>query len=71
MTRVMTDEEKAQLEVPFVGKNGTTRKLEVRRQNCLCCIVFRAYTDFSSAYSRKTETKKIIAIRDQVAGAGS
>lgn len=33
----MTDEEKAQLEVPFVGKNGTTRKLEVRRQNC--CVV--------------------------------
>ncbi|KAL5485081.1 NEW1 [Sanghuangporus weigelae] len=28
VTRVMTDEEKAQLEVPFVGKNGTTRKLE-------------------------------------------
>ena len=28
-TRVLTEEEKAQLEVPFVGKNGTTRKLEV------------------------------------------
>ncbi|KAI5123665.1 hypothetical protein M0805_001694 [Coniferiporia weirii] len=27
-TRVLTAEEKAQLEVPFVGKNGTTRKLE-------------------------------------------
>lgn len=25
----MTEEEKAQMEVPFVGKNGTTRKLEV------------------------------------------
>ena len=29
VTRVMTDEEKAQLDIPFVGKNGTTRKLEV------------------------------------------
>ncbi|EJD03132.1 uncharacterized protein FOMMEDRAFT_123325 [Fomitiporia mediterranea MF3/22] len=28
VTRVLTEEEKAQLEVPFVGKNGTTRKLE-------------------------------------------
>ncbi|THH07494.1 hypothetical protein EW145_g3336 [Phellinidium pouzarii] len=28
ITRVLTDEEKAQLEVPFVGKDGTTRKLE-------------------------------------------
>ncbi len=26
---MLTDEDKAQLEVPFVGKNGTTRKLEV------------------------------------------
>lgn len=30
-TRVLTDEEKAQLEVEFVGKNGQKRKLEVRR----------------------------------------
>jgi hypothetical protein len=29
-TRVLTDEEKAQLEVEFVGKNGSTRKIEVR-----------------------------------------
>ncbi len=29
-TRVMTEEEKAELEVPFVGKNGEKRKLEVR-----------------------------------------
>jgi len=28
VSRVLTDEDKAQLEVPFVGKNGTTRKLE-------------------------------------------
>lgn len=28
-TRVLTDEEKAQLEVEFVGKNGQKRKLEV------------------------------------------
>ncbi|KLO14597.1 hypothetical protein SCHPADRAFT_914787 [Schizopora paradoxa] len=28
VSRVLTDEEKAQLEVPFVGKNGATRKLE-------------------------------------------
>lgn len=29
-TRTLTDEEKAQLEVDFVGKNGQRRKLEVR-----------------------------------------
>lgn len=28
-TRVLTDEEKAQLEIEFVGKNGQKRKLEV------------------------------------------
>lgn len=28
-TRMLTEEEKAQMEVPFVGKNGTTRKVEV------------------------------------------
>ena len=28
-TRVLTEEEKAQLEVPFVGKNGEKRKVEV------------------------------------------
>ena len=29
-TRVLTDAEKAQMEVEFVGKNGQRRKLEVR-----------------------------------------
>jgi elongation factor 3 len=29
-TRVLTDAEKAQLEVEFVGKNGQKRKMEVR-----------------------------------------
>ncbi len=29
-TRVLTPEEKAQLDVEFVGKNGQRRKLEVR-----------------------------------------
>lgn len=28
-TRMLTAEEKAQLEVPFVGKNGEKRKVEV------------------------------------------
>ena len=31
VTRVLTDAEKAQMEVEFVGKNGQRRKLEVRR----------------------------------------
>ena len=30
-TRVLTDAEKAQFEVEFVGKNGQRRKMEVRR----------------------------------------
>ena len=30
VTRVLTDAEKAQMEVEFVGKNGQRRKLEVR-----------------------------------------
>lgn len=30
-TRVLTDAEKAQLEVEFVGKNGQRRKMEVRK----------------------------------------
>ena len=30
-TRMLTDAEKAQMEVEFVGKNGQRRKLEVRR----------------------------------------
>ena len=29
VTRIMTDEEKAQMEVEFVGRNGAKRKLEV------------------------------------------
>lgn len=28
-TRVLTEEEKAQLDVPFVGRDGSVRRLEV------------------------------------------
>ena len=34
VTRVLTDAEKAQMEVEFVGKNGQRRKLEVCRAHC-------------------------------------
>jgi hypothetical protein len=35
-TRVLTEEEKALLDIPFVGKNGEKRKLEVSMiRSCL------------------------------------
>ena len=32
---MLSEEEKAQLEVPFVGRDGSTRKLEVRLEWCI------------------------------------
>ena len=59
VTRVLTDEEKAQMEVPFVGKNGTTRKLEVT----LILHDAEMYSLFcSTVHSRPTEAKEVLPI---------
>lgn len=59
-TRVLTEEEKAQLEVPFVGKNGEKRKVEVRYVACLS----RAFhtNGFYAVYPRETEVKKVVPV---------
>lgn len=53
-TRVLTEEEKAQLEVPFVGKNGTTRKLEV----CYPLLVADPATEFPRSLSLAGKSSK-------------
>lgn len=64
-TRILTDAEKAQLEVEFVGKNGQRRKMEVRTTSevYLSCIDPAFADDYGS-----TEIEEVVPIRDQVAG---
>ena len=62
-TRVLTDAEKAQFEVEFVGKNGQRRKMEVRSmaEVSLDCIDPALLDDHGP-----TEIEEVLPIRDQV-----
>jgi len=59
-TRVLSEEEKAQLEVDFVGKNGEKRKLEV----CTPRKFFSLSLKPRLVDHGKAKVKKIIPIRN-------
>ena len=64
VTRVLTDAEKAQMEVEFVGKNGQRRKLEVSFTSRLTRSVL---TTSRLVDHGSPKTEEVFPIRDQVA----
>lgn len=60
-TRVLTDEDKALLEIDFVGKNGQRRKLEVSVLPCSYSIL-RIEHIASLACHGSSKTEKILPV---------